>query len=368
MVSNQDTLTSEEANPASHYYVSCYPLKVEDLERPESWKIWRRNHRDGPLDDNWTSLRLRKDESSERLIITETRKEWVNKFRKLKRTHYSQDLHEEAKLEEEKGSDPGNSSLISPEIDADLGTPPPDVIRVARVQLANLLLPRAQEISQVPRGKAWHSEYQGDIPHPGFRDFLSSRIRYSAYIKSSVAFLDLVIDDELNKGLRVRMQPRMRKTSPIEPQALTAFSCIDLESTESVGEEDDYVNTATRLWPPDNAPQKLLAMLNPVSCGNEISYHAASDERSIIYMANPPCEGSNEVQPIILINFDPAIEFPGLPKLGEERSVEHRAKDHAPLCEASGPETHLKPGSSKRLTYQKVPASWKSLRQGFKLR
>ena len=360
VVSNQDTLTSEEANPASHYYVSSYPLKAEELGRPDSWKLWRRNHRDGPLDDNWTNLRLRRDESSDRLMITETRKEWVKELRKLKRTHYSQDLHEGAKFEQGESPEPGDGGLINSETDAELGTPPPDVIRLHRVQIENELSRRAKETSQAPIKKMCHVEYLAEVPPPGFREFLSSRLRYSAYIRSSAAYLDIVIDDGLAKSLRVRVQPRTKKIQPVERQHLA--------TSGYTAEKNDYVDSPTRLWPPDDASQQLLEMLNPISNGNETKFHAASNERSIIYMVEPLSEGNTGLQPIIMINFDPAIDFEDLPKLGEESPSEIIAKDLAPMNETSNTWLRSKSGASKKPICQKVPAAWKSLRRGSKLR
>ena len=369
VVSNQDTLTSEEANPVSFYYISCYSLDCENIEEPKPWKLWRRNHRDGPIDDNWTNLRLRKDESTGRLIIAETRKEWVERLGKLKRTHYSQDLHNGAIYDVDKDPESGDGSLVHSEVDEQYGTPPPDPIQALKIQLPSVLSRRVPQKLQAPSEKMWHSEYQGDEPPPGYRDFLSSRTRYSAYIRRSAAYLDLVIDEDLWNTLRVRIQSRKKKALPVGSRnASNPLTCHELHAAGNVDDEECYVDSATNLWPPTNAPHKLLKMLNPCSREDRVKFHAASDERSIVYMAEPQCRGSGGMNSIILINFDPSIEFKGLPKLDEEWRPMEGLNHLTPTGQTSSSGTHSNARSRWKPTCRRMEAAWMSIRHGFNLR
>ena len=371
VISSQDSLTSEDSNPVSHYYVSCYPLSAEESQAPKSWKLWRRLHRAGPLDDNWTNLRLCRDESTGRLVIAETRKEWSAKLRNFKRTHYTQDLLKEAdygEVDSRNSEEEPGGSLISREIDDEYCTPPPDVIETAKIELERLLSRRVQQIAKEPTGKTWHSEYLGDSPPAGYREYLSSRVRYSAYNKSSAAYLDLVIDEELANSPRVRIQSRKKKPLPTESRPLTALTCADRQHTEGVGEEECYMDVATKLWPASNAPQQLLGMLNPTSQTSNVRYRAVSDERCLIYMAESPSEGSVKSQPIILISFDPSIRFEGLPQLENQWSPEDGVHELETSCQAPESEKQAKSRVKQKLTWQTVSASWRRIRQGFSLR
>ena len=369
VISNQDTLTSEERNPESHYYVSRYSLSDEGLERPQSWKLWRRNHREGPIDDNWTNLRLEKDERTGHLIITETRKEWVEKLRKFKRTHYSQDLWKGAIFaEEQDGCNSEANSVKSLEVDENYGTPPLDPIRALENGLKTYHSRRSEPKLQVPAEKTRHSEYQGGDPPPGYRDFLSSRTQYSAYIMSSKAYCDLVIDDTFANAVRVRIQSWKKNVYSICPNSFSAKTCTHPFPTEDSGKKACYVDTSTRLWPPTDAPCELLHMLNPTTYTHGMKFRAVSDERSIIYMAERQQGERHATNPIILINFDPAIRFKGLPQLGEPWPLNDGPYGLAPTCRAFDIGAQVRERPRQKFTCRKAPAAWTSIRRGFNLR
>ena len=76
-VTNQVNFDEDEemGSWVSFYVWACLP-PTSDLERPRLRKIWRRLHIEEPINDTWTTISLRKDESTGRLLILECRREW----------------------------------------------------------------------------------------------------------------------------------------------------------------------------------------------------------------------------------------------------------------------------------------------------
>jgi hypothetical protein len=92
-VTNQVNFDEDEemGSWASFYVWDCLP-PTSDLERPRLRKIWRRLHIEGPINDTWTTISLRKDESTGRLLILECRREWKEGKSDNVRTYYTQPL------------------------------------------------------------------------------------------------------------------------------------------------------------------------------------------------------------------------------------------------------------------------------------
>ena len=88
LLSSGVTINPEEPTSVS-YYGGCRCRLQEPDVQPEFWRIWRRSHIEGPIDDTWTSLRLFKDDQAN-YVIAECRSEWVKSEGDVKsRSFYS---------------------------------------------------------------------------------------------------------------------------------------------------------------------------------------------------------------------------------------------------------------------------------------
>ena len=301
VLSSQVTVDTEEQDPISYYHVSRYDLKKDGPEEPETWPMWRRQHREGPIHDSWTDLALRRDEDSGGLLITETRREWQDGHSKQKRTAYIRPLIDAAAAAAENFGDttinePPVSDIISSTAHAGESarwTPPPDPSVQENTRAHSP--PSRPRDPRLPRH--CHPEYKGDQPPSQFRDYRLAQTKYRAYNYSSAAFLDIVYDDQsstqyppFQQQIRFRLQSRIQTRS-----------------------EDCFEDRGIRTWPPLDAPGELLKVLNPGSGAGELD--GCSDERSVLYMAGSDISGQGK--PIVLVNFDPLIRFPGLKTLDE---------------------------------------------------
>ena len=125
-----------------------------------------------------------------------------------------------------------------------------------------------------------------------------------------------------------------------------------------------------KLWPPINAPPDLIELVNPTA-HNLLSIDAASDERSVIYMSGSTKRGENK--PIILINFDPATRFAGLPQLeavstsnampGVRRRT-YQEVSELPAYQASAFQKDRR-GQMRRFREQR--AMWRELNHGYQI-
>ena len=98
-VSNQCTFEVEEVDWTSYYH--CWRIKLQQgstlpwlhkrcLIRHK--RVWRRQHREGVINDNWTDLSLHKDEKTGIITIVEARREYIGNSSGAVRTFYSQPL------------------------------------------------------------------------------------------------------------------------------------------------------------------------------------------------------------------------------------------------------------------------------------
>ncbi|TVY64244.1 hypothetical protein LSUE1_G008934, partial [Lachnellula suecica] len=90
-LSNQTSFEVEEKDWTSFYHCIRFPLDspCKDLEeKTRNEDMWRRQHHEGPIDHGWTFLRLDTDESTGKLQIVESRKEWYQGASKSQRTYY----------------------------------------------------------------------------------------------------------------------------------------------------------------------------------------------------------------------------------------------------------------------------------------
>lgn len=89
-VSNQSTFEVEEVDWTSYYH--CWRIDLSVPGRIQHKRVWRRQHREGPIRDDFTDLSLRKDEKTGIVTIIEARREWLENSSQSARTFYFQPI------------------------------------------------------------------------------------------------------------------------------------------------------------------------------------------------------------------------------------------------------------------------------------
>lgn len=316
----------EEVDWTSYYVWICLdPTLTIPEEGIKTHRTWRRQHREGPINDTWSDLSLKEDESSGQLMILECRREWRQGGSENCRTYYVQplpapfDVNKQQKLSDY------------------YVTPLPDV------PLAKTLDSLSKPNYERPRKRLrrhYHTEYEGKGDPTPKRDFILAKTKFRAYNISASSYLDLV-NDPLPKGsvrreglvprdrIRVRVVSRKRK-SPIdeeglgqEPGLLFKPELSEADGRFVENSEERFTARGIHLWPPDDAPQELNNLLCPSKRTGQV--RAVTNDRSIVYSVNQDGLKPGS-QAIILINFDPTLRLPSLKRLnldshlGKEKS------------------------------------------------
>ncbi|KAE8371096.1 hypothetical protein BDV26DRAFT_147027 [Aspergillus bertholletiae] len=311
-VSTQTAFEMEEVDWTSFYVWVCV-APTSNTKRVTLNRTWRRQHREGPINDSWSDVSLRHDEATKQLIILECRREWHKGGSENFRTYYVQPLPSPAEIMQSKHQGEASRPVSLPD-----------------EPLTKTLDPSSKPNYERPRKRLrrhYHPEYTLDPVHR--QDFILNRTKLRTYNLCASAFIDLVNDPCPTPGsliphdrLRLRMVSRKRKC-PIDeageegPPHLLYRPEITEEDQEddepaTDGSEERFESRGVRLWPPNNAPPKLTQLLCPSKRTGKVE--AMADERTVIYSVNQ--EGlSSDLQAIILINFDPALRLPGLQRL-----------------------------------------------------
>jgi len=292
-VSTQAASDSDERF-SSFYHWFCQAPR----ERGRKWngRLWRREHREGPINEMWTDLSIRTDETTGRPVILECRREWLGGKSENHRTNYIEPLPMPEEAETWVGDDP------------------------------NGLTENNQSYNRRPEKRLrrnYHAEYEPTDDTTKRLEFIAVRTKHRNYHLASATFVDLVNDPapqadgvRSRDRLRLRTVSRKRK-SPVDEDTTEGlgkmlFRPIQVDSHQVEGSEERFVSRGVHMWPADNAPSELHHLLCPDSCVSSV--YSVSDERSIIYSISstglPP-----DHQALILISFDPAIRFPNLTSL-----------------------------------------------------
>lgn len=312
-VSNQSSFEVEEIDWTSYYHCYRFPLRDPTCQRLQRQKIYRRQHREGPINDSWTDLGLHKDERTGDLFISECRREWKDGVSTQQRTYYR--------------SDP--LAFTEEAFDADAGPiayPPNDPLVKALDDKNRPLY--SDPVPRIPRN------YQPE-PIAATRNFplagtfLLAKTKHRTFIPASSAYFDLVVDGypprhptptppcprHWQQQLRLRIGSRIL-SSPIDPATKLLYEAWPKEDPIP-GSEEHFTDRGIRLWPPATAPPELLDLLNPAVVPDSTSRMigdvvAVADERTLIYMPAPLFRHEGENRRIVLVNFDPGIRFRGM--------------------------------------------------------
>lgn len=334
-LSNQTSFDVEEVDWTSYYHCLRFPLDKPRKDRIQvNREIWRRQHIEGPINDSWTDLGLRVDESSGELLIVECRREWKGGGSQSMRTFYTQNI--DFRLNQDSDT-PASAQIIHAD-----GTVPTSTLPVPQAlpvddPLTSTIDEHSKPHWAPPRkrlNRDWHPEEHSasKLNHA----FTLAKTKYRTYNPCSSSFLDVVLDKRAPTSAtpirrppqRVRIRIGSRKpASPLEEDGtLRKPECSEETDQVIEGSEEKFADRGIRLWPPEHAPPQLLDLLNPSPDMSEVE--ATSDERSIVYMAGS--SSSPEHKAIVLINFDPAVSFPDLPFLGSgESQSRHRPETEA---------------------------------------
>ncbi|KAL4974042.1 hypothetical protein BDW66DRAFT_161539 [Aspergillus desertorum] len=319
----------EEVDWTSYYVWICLDPSLKlSKEGVKTHRTWRRQHREGPINDTWSDLSLREDEATGQLMILECRREWRDGGSENCRTYYVQPLPAPADVDKQ-----------HPPNDYYLKTPLPDE------PLTKTLDPSCKPNYEPPRKRLrrhYHSEYEGGVEPKPRRDFILAKTKFRSYNISASSYLDLV-NDPLPRGvgggglaprdrMRVRVVSRKRKC-PIDEEGIEDEPGLlfKRELSESDGRlvensEERFETRGVHLWPPDDAPPELNHLLCPSKRTGQV--HASADDRSIVYSVNQDDLNPGD-QAIILINFDPTLRLPGLKRLNLGRYSDTPVKAEA---------------------------------------
>ena len=326
-ISNQSSAEIEEIDWTSYYHCYRFPVQDPSPSKLEPKQLWRRQHREGPINDSWTELSLCEDECTGILLILECRREWKNGGSAQRRTYYRQPLI----FPYTPGQVPDHLMITPPLNTGSVTTPsavPPMALPIGD-PLISLLDEKSKPLYEAAHKRIdrdYHCEYS-DATASTLQSFILAKTKHRAYKASCSAFLDLVIDDQVHPERRWTQQIRLRigsraQASPLDTNGLLHQPIMnDIGGAPIEDSENRFTDRGINIWPMANAPVELLDLLNPSpgarshlagqrTIGGGV--RAISDERSIIYMAK---EYSENESAIILVNFDPWIRFDGLTKL-----------------------------------------------------
>lgn len=332
-ISNQSSAEVEEIDWTSYYHCYRFPLQEPSPARLEPKQLWRRQHREGPINDSWTELSLHKDECTGNLLITECRREWKDGGSTQRRTYYHQPLI----FPYTPGQVP-NHLMITPPPTTGSTTPPRELSIMALPigdPLIGLLDVKSRPLYEAAHKRIdrdCHREYTDDAAASALQSFILAKTKHRAYNASCSAFLDLVIDDHTHFQRQWTQQIRLRigsrkQSSPLDSNGLLHQPIInDTEGTAIEDSENRFTDRGITIWPTANAPEELLDLLNP-SPGTRSNLasqriigggvQAISDERSIVYMAK---ENLEQESAIVLVSFDAGIRFGGLTNMKSNAS------------------------------------------------
>lgn len=347
-LSNQTTSDVEEVDWTSFYHCARFPTKSpckELIEKTlEDEHMWRRQHREGPIDDRWASLSLHLDESSGHVNIVETRREFTAGASNSQRTCYTTRVVFPDRLYTEVCEQPlvFSSDVSSYSSGSTLGSTDTTTEISSSFPVSSIPSTRRlekYELAAVTNDRLALTLTASDNPHwfpPQYRlprnvhlcsdgPFVLSKTPLRYYNASAGSFIDLVDDrlpDQPEKQ-RLRLRVCSRKLAPPtrNMSGLVIPEKRDCLTNDPLpGHNEMYSPRDVALWPPepraDGPPEDALedwyTLLNPPS--HQGNVEGTADSRSILFVTG----GSQKDQPkaMVFINNDPTIQLQGLERWG----------------------------------------------------
>ncbi|KAH8626383.1 hypothetical protein IG631_18401 [Alternaria alternata] len=282
-VSNQGTFEVEEIDYTSFYHVVRFPLKSplpKDISRDE--RLYRRQHKQGPIHDSWTDLTLQLDERTNETVIVESRREWAQASSRQSRTFYvtKLDFREEDDMEES-----SDEPLL-----------PEDDLYVPLIDSSN-----NAHWKPTPDLYSWsqHPEFSPTDPSP--RSFILARTKFRAYNYACTSFVDLVEDERCCNDpsqppcLRLRIGSRRELGLDCSATSCKGKAPIDEMKPNFLDTQTRYRHSPIRMWPPSASrcpcSKRLHNILNRPLPSASPSYTRSItgvlDEQRLIFMIKP---------------------------------------------------------------------------------
>ncbi|KXH69382.1 F-box domain-containing protein [Colletotrichum salicis] len=280
----------------SRYYGVRYPLGVCRAEDKQllSESMFRRDHREGPINDIWSTLSLEKNPKTGVLEVVECRREHSAKGDGNSRTAYRTAV-------QICNGDFSDDFLVGEGSEQKL------------VEFCGFQ-------GQAPNLK----EYQS-TPHRGDDGFTEPLVTsnncfmrsYNIHCEAFIDLFNLTAADGLSSGLNIRTISRSQAVTHEQPDS------------QEMGNKAKRVESIISYWPPQTHPDgncdesKYLAHALRVQEPHWDIFGVA-DDRSLVYIQGD--RETKDLNPLVFISFDPSIKLPGVWKwLGptaEQRTCE----------------------------------------------
>lgn len=284
-VSNQGTFEVEELDWTSFYHCIRFPLDnpvTKAMLKDE--RVFRRQHAQGPIHDSWTDLSLQVSERTNKIMILESRREWVQASSRQSRTFYTCNFHVNSKR---------SSRESSPSEDASETVPlPEDDPFVDILDSSN-----KPNWMPTPDQYSWsrHPEFTKSDTAP--RSFILAKTKFRAYNYSCTSFLDLVEDEyccnDPSKQPCLRLRVGSRRETGLKKSALDVKGKgrADAVVEPVFADQVDYRNSPIAMWPPPASrcacSSRLHDILNPplpLGLSHARSVTGVLDDRTLVYM------------------------------------------------------------------------------------
>jgi hypothetical protein len=297
-VSNQTTFDAEELDWTSFYHCIRFPLSLPLKEKIDvNPRVYRRQHKEGPIHDSWTDLTIQINEATNDPMIVESRREWQNGSSRQTRTFYTTAIT----FEDETAETPESGPLL----------PADDVFSemVDSTNHPNYAPPKARHTWE------FHPEFPANSETTS-RSFILARTKFRAYNLACTSFIDLVEDDKCcpdsstGPCLRIRIGSRRIApsdwTAPGDGKGRVNFPILE--------NDESYRHSNIKMWPPPASKclcsRHLHSILNPklpAGDGRNRVVTGVVDERSLVYMVkNAKAYGRDdgaEKGVIVLVDF-----------------------------------------------------------------
>ncbi|KAI1157448.1 hypothetical protein F5B18DRAFT_669750 [Nemania serpens] len=285
-LSNRTLYEAEADDPEwqSNYYCFRFPLGEPNLSKLEVMRnedSWRRQHAEGPIDDRWGFLSLKKDKTDGNIIILECRKEWLKGRSKSQRTYYTTEV-----VFREQSVQRDQSRLRTHAIRRD----------------ASILFRRPENV------------HVGDNSSAASLS-VRSKTFFSAYIQHCHTFVDL-IDDTVTDSTSSIQQLRLRTGHrTLKPGITTGLDEPPSDEPPLQPDIRPCQDNKIFIWPPEqdgSVPNPFLEKVRQLL--NVDNYQrcvdATGDEHCVIYATGDGSKGG--VKSLVLLSFDPAARFEGM--------------------------------------------------------
>ncbi len=350
-LSNQTNYEVEEVDWTSFYHCIRFPVCSPSKELLEKTamdeSMWRRQHREGPIDDRWANLALKIDEATNELKIVESRREFLFGNGRSQRTYYTTKLifpkrgEYQAPNSQQPYCTTTNSNIGGSS--SSMGFDEPllrngtferhTLAALTNDRLALTLKPSDNPHWLPPQTRFPRNVHLGDDGH---YIFSQTYLRY--YNFSAKTFLDLVDDAPSTPSTAQRLRLRVGSRK-LDPPARGYQGLLMQEATDPVtgevlyGLNDRYTARPVTFWPREqNSPwsqenersEELYTLMNPPSHLGNVD--VTGDDRSFVYATG----GKDQPKALIFVSFDPAHNL-GLRKWHEKaeklRSGGHQYED-----------------------------------------